>query len=75
MTDLTDARRTIIRSASLYPPSAWVVSTTGGRTGFEAVSWKRNCQWLCDQGLLRPNAHGDWYLTDEGERLREELCL
>lgn len=36
------------------------------RTGLDAVSWRRNAQYLVDQGLLEPNAHGDWYITDAG---------
>jgi hypothetical protein len=66
---LTDHERTILGSATFFPPSAWVVSPVGGRTGLERVAWKRGCERLVEGGLLRPNAHGDYYLTDEGEDL------
>jgi predicted RecB family endonuclease len=70
---LTGARKTIIMSARKHEPAAWIVSTTGGRTGHERNSWKRNCEWLAGNGLMYANAHGDWTLTEEGEELREEL--
>jgi len=70
---LTDSRQMILRSATFYPPAAWVVSATGGRTGFERVSWERNCTWLAEHGYLRANAHGDWYLTDKGEEFKNAV--
>lgn len=73
MQDITEAQAIIIRSAKLSPPSAWIVDTTGGRIGWERVSWRKNCQRLAERGLLYANAHGDWTLTDEAEHLREKL--
>lgn len=70
MKDLTDNQRMMICSARLSPPSAWIVSTTGGRTGFEAVSWKKNCKRLIDMGYMYANAHDDYTLTEEGEKIR-----
>lgn len=64
---LTPARLVVLRSARHFPPSAWVVDSFGGRTGWERVSWKKNCAWLVAHGFLRANAHGDFYLTDAGE--------
>jgi hypothetical protein len=63
---LSYARKTILLSATLFPPAAWVVSATGGRAGWERVAWKRNCQWLKDHGYLIPSSFGDWYLTARG---------
>lgn len=75
MTDkpLTTAQRNIITSALHHPPSAWVVSKTGHRTGLEREAWKRNCVRLAERGLLRESPFNDWYLTDAGEALLEKL--
>lgn len=74
MKDLTPNQRMMIGSAHLSPPSAWIVTTTGGRTGLERVSWKKNCQRLIDMGYIYANGHGDYTLTDEGEKLRAEVA-
>jgi hypothetical protein len=74
-TTLTANQRMMIGSARLSPPAAWIVSTTGGRTGLERVAWKKNCQRLIDMGYLYANGHGDYTLTDEGEKIREEIAV
>jgi hypothetical protein len=74
VTELTENQKMMIGSARLSPPSAWIVSATGFRTGFERVSWKKNCERLITMGYLYANGHGDYTLTDEGEKLREELA-
>jgi hypothetical protein len=73
VTGLTEARATVLKSARLSPPSAWIVDPKGGRIGWEGVSFKRNVEWLAAQGYLRANAHGDYTLTDLGEATRAEL--
>lgn len=64
---MTPARQTVLGSARLSPPSAWIVSPSGGRTGWERVAWRKNCQWLAGEGYLYANAHGDFTLTAKGE--------
>jgi len=69
MTYLTSARLRILRGARYGRhggPDLGVV-TRQHIQGFEAVAERRNIAWLVEQGLLRPNAHGDWYITDAGK--------
>jgi Mn-dependent DtxR family transcriptional regulator len=40
----------------------------------ERVSWKKNCQRLIDMGYIYANAHGDFTLTEAGEKVREEYA-
>lgn len=61
---LTDAQKLIVRSAEFCPPAAWIVDATGGRTGWERVAWKRNCERLREQGILEDRPLGGFYLTD-----------
>lgn len=72
---MTEARRLILRSAIQYPPSACVVSATGGRDGIELIVWKRNCEWLAANGYLEPTPHGDWYRTEKGNAVALEKAL
>lgn len=61
MPDLTNRRLAILNSAKDND-----VVSMPYMTGFERVSWLRNAEYLVTCGLLRPNAHGDWYITDAG---------
>jgi predicted transcriptional regulator len=64
---MTEKRLRILRSAE---GEAGVVGMPY-LTGFEAVSWKRSTEFLCDRGLLKRNAHGDFYITDLGRQFVE----
>lgn len=71
---LTEARRRILRSAIAYPPSALVVSSTGGHAGIDLVVWRRNCEWLAANGYLEPTPHGDWFRTEKGDAAVSEAA-
>jgi hypothetical protein len=70
---LTSARLRILRGA-VYGrhggPDLGVV-TRQFIQGFEATAERRNIAWLVEQGLLKPNPHGDWYITDAGKEAAE----
>lgn len=63
--NLTEPRLRILRGAS--GPAGIV--TRSFNIGLEATSEKRNMAALVAAGLLRENAHGDWYITDAGREV------
>ena len=70
---LTSARLRILRGAAYGRhggPDLGVVSRQF-IYGFEAVAERRNIAWLVERGLLQPNPHGDWYITEAGKEAAE----
>lgn len=66
MIELTIRERRALEDAAKHPHGVFKLSAP--MNGLGKAANERSAKKLVDGGLIVPNAHGDWYITDEGRQ-------
>lgn len=62
---LTEYELADLRRATLHPDGVFNIQ---GPRGLRHASKTRSAKKMEGAGLIEPNAHGDWYVTEAGRR-------